>query len=139
MTVKELRIMAQMTQKEFAEYFGISKRTIESWETESITAGRKCPDYLLNLIEYKLIKEGIVMTYKELKKQGKMIETIDYQNCGIYSHTYELWLLDGKVYIHENHPNLNTYTGETTTYYIGQEEELDSLKITYEFKNPYGG
>jgi DNA-binding transcriptional regulator YiaG len=45
-----------MTQKEFAEYFGIPKRTIENWD-EGI---RECPEYLFKLMEYKLTKEGII-------------------------------------------------------------------------------
>lgn len=53
---KELRQRSRMTQKEFAEYFKIPKRTIENWE-----AGvNKCPLYLLELMEYKLIKENII-------------------------------------------------------------------------------
>lgn len=52
---KELRRRSRMTQKEFAEYFKIPKRTIENWE-----AGvNKCPLYLLELMEYKLIREDI--------------------------------------------------------------------------------
>jgi DNA-binding transcriptional regulator YiaG len=48
--------MSGMTQKEFAEYFGMSKRAVESWD-EGI---RNCPEYLLKLMEYKLTKEGII-------------------------------------------------------------------------------
>ena len=50
MTFKELRNQSKMTQKEFAEYFEIPKRTIESWDMGE----RKCPEYLLKLMEYKL-------------------------------------------------------------------------------------
>lgn len=57
MTIKELRTKSGMTQKAFAEYFGIPKRTIEEWEGER----RKCADYLLNLMQYKLEKEGIIL------------------------------------------------------------------------------
>ena len=53
MTIKELRTLSGMTQKEFAEYFGISKRNIEDWEADE----RKCKPYLVELIEYKLRKE----------------------------------------------------------------------------------
>ena len=56
MTFKELRQTAGMTQKEFSEYFHIPKRTIESWETEE----RKCNEYILELLEYKLRKEKII-------------------------------------------------------------------------------
>lgn len=55
-SIKQLRTRAGMTQKEFAEYFGISKRVIESWEQGE----RKCADYLFELIEYKLKNEGLI-------------------------------------------------------------------------------
>ena len=54
MTIKEIRQQSGMTQKEFSEYFGIPKRTIEDWDR----GARKCPEYLISLMEYKLIKEG---------------------------------------------------------------------------------
>ena len=54
MTVKELRLLSDMTQKQFAEYFGIPKRTIENWEGQV----NKCPQYLLNLMLYRLEHEG---------------------------------------------------------------------------------
>lgn len=53
MTFKELRQLSGMTQKEFSEYFGMSKRAVEEWDR----GGRKCPEYLIALMEYKLIKE----------------------------------------------------------------------------------
>lgn len=56
MNCKELRQKAGMTQKAFAEYFGIPKRSIENWEGEK----RQCPDYLLELMRYKLTNEGII-------------------------------------------------------------------------------
>jgi DNA-binding transcriptional regulator YiaG len=56
MTFKELRQLSGMTQKEFSEYFGMSKRAVESWEG----GARKCPEYLLHLMEYKLKKENII-------------------------------------------------------------------------------
>lgn len=45
-----------MTQAQFSEYFGIPKRTIENWEGNQ----RKCPEYVLNLIEYKLRNERML-------------------------------------------------------------------------------
>ena len=56
MTVKEMRTAAGMTQKAFSEYFGIPKRTIEDWEGDR----RSCPAYVLTLIGYKLLKEGLI-------------------------------------------------------------------------------
>lgn len=54
MTFKDLRQQSGMTQKQFAYYFGIPKRTVENWE-----AGvNQCPQYLLDLMQYKLEKEN---------------------------------------------------------------------------------
>ena len=64
MTVKELRKESGMTQQKFGEYFGIPKRTIQNWE-----AGvNKCPEYLLGLMEYKLIKEGLIRA--DMERRG---------------------------------------------------------------------
>lgn len=50
MTFKELREESGMNMTDFARYFGINYRTIQRWEYGE----RKCPDYLLELIKYKL-------------------------------------------------------------------------------------
>lgn len=56
MSIKELREASGMTQKGFAEYFNVSRRTVENWE-----CGRnKPPEYLVDLMEYKLRNEGIL-------------------------------------------------------------------------------
>ena len=54
MTIKELRAASGMTQKEFSDYFNIPRRSIEDWETGKRTP----PEYLVDLIEYKLKAEG---------------------------------------------------------------------------------
>ncbi len=56
MTIKELRTSAGMTQQAFASYFGFSKRAVEDWEGGK----RTCHDYLLDLIRYKLEREGLI-------------------------------------------------------------------------------
>ena len=53
---KNLRQDSGMTQKVYAEYFGIPLRTIENWEAGQ----RECPEYLLQLMQYKLKNEGII-------------------------------------------------------------------------------
>ena len=55
MTIKELRLLTSMTQKQFAGYFNIPLRTIENWETGK----RKPPEYVVELIRYKLEREFI--------------------------------------------------------------------------------
>lgn len=61
MTIKSLRAASGMTQQAFADYFGIPKRTIENWEGGQ----RKCPAYLLELMQYKLIHENLIKNEKE--------------------------------------------------------------------------
>ena len=56
MTFNELRKLSGMTQQAYADYFGIPKRTIENWDAEKNTP----PQYVINLMEYKLRKEKII-------------------------------------------------------------------------------
>ena len=44
-----------MNMKQFSDYFGIPYRTVQDWKS----GARKCPDYLLSLIQYKMEKEGL--------------------------------------------------------------------------------
>lgn len=53
MTFKELKTESGMTQKQLSEFLNIPKRTIENWDS----GASKCPPYVLELIEYKLIHE----------------------------------------------------------------------------------
>ena len=57
MTFKELRKLSGMTQQKFSEYFGIPRRTIEDWDSGK----RVCTNYLIDLMEYKLRKENIIV------------------------------------------------------------------------------
>ena len=54
MTFKELLQQSGMSRTQFSTYFDIPYRTIQNWELEL----RKCPEYLLKLMQYKLEKEG---------------------------------------------------------------------------------
>ena len=51
-----LRKCSGMTRKEFMEYFKFKYRTLQDWEL----GNRICPEYLLDLMEYKLLKEGVI-------------------------------------------------------------------------------
>lgn len=64
MNIKELRTASGMSQSQFSAYFSIPLDTLQNWEQ----GRRKCPDYLLDLIEYKLKKENIINTNQ--KKKG---------------------------------------------------------------------
>lgn len=50
MTFKDLREGSGMTRTQFAKYFEIPYRTVQSWEL----GDRQCPEYLLKLIKFKL-------------------------------------------------------------------------------------
>lgn len=56
MKFKELRERSEMSVSTFAKYFNIPYRTVLGWQAET----RSCPPYLLELMEYKLKKEGII-------------------------------------------------------------------------------
>lgn len=47
-----------MTQEQFGLFFEIPYRTIQNWDNDNDK--RNCPDYLLKLMEYKLINEGFI-------------------------------------------------------------------------------
>lgn len=55
-TIKELRTAAGLTQAQFAELIGCSKRAVESWEGGQ----REAPAYLVKLVEYYLKHENII-------------------------------------------------------------------------------
>ena len=63
----ELRDRTGMTRKEFCEYFDIPYRTLQDWEL----GNRKMPDYLLRLMEYKLLMEKKIKNDGEEKTDGK--------------------------------------------------------------------
>ena len=56
MTFKQLRQASGMTITQFSEYFGIPRRTVEDWNAEK----RSCSQYLIDLMQYKLKKEGVI-------------------------------------------------------------------------------
>lgn len=47
---KEVREKSGMNLKQFSEFFEIPYRTVQNWES----GVRKCPEYLLKLIEFRL-------------------------------------------------------------------------------------
>lgn len=102
MTIKEIRKQTGMTQAEFAEYFGISVRTIEAWESR-----RKAPEYLTELMKYKLKGEGLM---KEVDFMEKIIEKFKNAGCKI-----ETWF--------NSDYNATVYSA----VYNGQEIELKYL------------
>lgn len=56
MNFKELRELSGMSLKKYADYFGIPYRTVQDWEY----GNRKCNDYIIELMKYKLENEKII-------------------------------------------------------------------------------
>lgn len=57
MTIKEIRSKTGLTQAQFAEVLGTSKRNVENWEEGK----SNCPSYVLNLIEYYFATRSFVL------------------------------------------------------------------------------
>ena len=57
----EMKEESGMNWKQFAAYFDITYRTVQDWER----GNRKMPDYLLRLMEYKLMVENRISESKE--------------------------------------------------------------------------
>lgn len=55
-TIRDIIRDCRMTQKAFAEYLNIPIRTVEDW----CRGLRKCPEYVRDLILYRLKNEGII-------------------------------------------------------------------------------
>ena len=56
MTIKEMRTQTGLTQQGFGDLLKIPRRTIQEWEN-----GRRTPpEYIIDLIEYKLKNEGLI-------------------------------------------------------------------------------
>lgn len=64
MDIKELRNKKKMTQKEFAEYFGIPLRTIQKWEQHD---SEPLP-YLLSLLQDEITEEEFCSVVKYIRK-----------------------------------------------------------------------
>lgn len=54
--IKHLRQLTGLSQQAFGDYLHIPLRTIQNWESGT----NKCPEYTVELIEYKLNKEGMI-------------------------------------------------------------------------------
>ena len=60
MTIRELISASGMTQKTFSDHLSIPLRTIESWCANNVSSSRQCPEYVIDLIRFRLTAEGII-------------------------------------------------------------------------------
>lgn len=56
--IKYLRLSTGMKREDFANYFHIPIGTVRDWEQGK----RKMPEYVYELIEYKVVKEMLIKT-----------------------------------------------------------------------------
>jgi len=64
--MRELRLRTGMTKKEFTEYFNIPYYTYQKWEL----GARAFPQYVYELMEYKLKKEGMITEDAGRERKG---------------------------------------------------------------------
>ena len=58
MTIKEIRAVTGLTQKEFAKKYDIPVQTIKGWESSPESSShRDCPTYVLKLLERVVIED----------------------------------------------------------------------------------
>ena len=55
LNVRHIRSVAGITQAEFAARYGVSKRSVESWEGER----RRPPEYLVSLLAYAVYTDSV--------------------------------------------------------------------------------
>lgn len=114
MTIKEMLERTGWTMRQFAEYLGAPYRTVQNW-----IAGRECPDYVRNLIQYKLSKEGIIMNNMKITyvfaqnydqsqpDNGFCGETEHIITDGVYD--FEDYMQDRGVYYEEDEDTEGLY------------------------------
>lgn len=60
MTIRDLINISGMTVKQFSEHLGIPARTVQNWTSKSDISSRRCPEYVVDLIRFRLTAEGII-------------------------------------------------------------------------------
>lgn len=131
MTIREIRINANMTQQEFADYFKIPKRTIENWEGGK----RNPPEYVIELIRYKAKKERLGMLKlaminhgeEEILKEGTLQELTEWlkDNYRIFDFIWEgVAEENGDINITTPYENLEN---EVKEIFIDKMPQLDEI------------
>ena len=59
-TFRELLAASGMTIRQFAAYFDIPVRTVESWNTRNPDVKGRCAPFLIDLLHFKLVHDGII-------------------------------------------------------------------------------
>jgi len=113
MNVRELRLMTGLSQQKFADYFKIPFRTLQNWEYGE----REAPEYVIELIKYKLEMEGLIMTREQIEALNGEIVTAEQ---------FEEIEQSAEVARVENNGNSGRIPGATWyTIYFTDDEEMD--------------
>ena len=120
MMFKELRKQSGMTQKQFADYFGIPHRTIQNWEGNV----NKCPEYLLNLMEYRLKNEGentpadvVRIRNDDMKELHRKIDDVQRERMeALKSRSYKAEWIQPSALCNPYCSNCKSYNDRKTTY-----------------------
>lgn len=125
MTIKEMRKRAGFTQKRFAEYFDLPKRTVENWEG----GVSNCSPAMLELIEYKLRNEGLLMKKFNVGIRKNMNDCWDYDavNDYVLAENNEEALELAKDYLKECIINNCKYTEDA-------DKEIEKLDTEYQYQ-----
>ena len=122
-TLLEMRKELGWSQKKFADYLGISVRTIQNWEQQR----REPPEYLAALVERILIKENVL-------EEENMSEEIIFTDENKLSE-YNCKLLSGFIeYLNERHKKNKDVFHCGATVQICSDENFVK-KIVIEFNN----
>lgn len=68
MTIKEIRTLTGLTQKQFAEKYHITFSSIRNWES----GHRTCPDYVVELLEFKVMEDLKMDLHDLINKEVKI-------------------------------------------------------------------
>lgn len=103
MTINEMLERTGWTMKQFALWFGIPYRTIQNW----VSGVRECPEYVRDLMKYKLFKEGIVMNTKITFAWAKCYDESVPGNgfCEETDHIITDGVYDFEDYLHDHDVN----------------------------------
>jgi hypothetical protein len=76
-TFEDLHKTSGMKLTELSKYFEIPYRTIQDWHL----GNRKCPDYIIKLMTYKLEKENMMKAKRPAKRSADHLRFYKTANC----------------------------------------------------------
>lgn len=118
MSIKDLRNLTGLSQKEFGKKYDIPYRTIQNWETEQ----RSCPEYVENLLERVVLEDSG-------KREGYVFSwaTSDLFDDVIYTSKYDAMKEAYRVWYHSTRSEKREYQTFMIFKIICTAKEWDEL------------